>query len=377
MAPRLALMASRATREESLHLVLGGGGAVVGLAVGLVFLRGTAPLAGTGSIGQVAALSVFGCAAATAALVLAVVTPRSMPWFGGAHRWRRALDIVGLALVYGLLGLFLTSALFGVFQQAFQGVALDRMAGTFWVVVASAAGAYATSAAGSALTGRSLATLLAVFLTAGVLASAMNATDRYWWERYFSELGEGGDLASVTFNLTLLLTGVALLTVTEFLAHDLDRWAASAGEPAWVTAVVRTLLSAVGVLVALVALVSRDVSVTWHDVIAQTLVVVFGALLVVTPVLLRRMPGGLLPVTITAFALLVAITVMFVEVRYLNMTAFEMGAAAIVYAWLLLFIRIVSAAADGAEEARAEDAQEHPPTNGDDALAAPDGSMGP
>ncbi|UVY83094.1 hypothetical protein NLU66_12785 [Brachybacterium sp. NBEC-018] len=377
MAPRLALMASRATREESLHLVLGGGGAVVGLAVGLVFLRSTAPLAGTGSIGQVAALSVFGCAAATAALVLAVVTPRSMPWFGGTHRWRRALDIVGLALVYGLLGLFLTSALFGVFQQAFQGVALDRMAGTFWVVVASAAGAYATSAAASALTGRSLATLLAVFLTAGVLASAMNATDRYWWERYFSELGEGGDLASVTFNLTLLVTGVALLTVTEFLAHDLDRWAASAGEPAWVTAVVRTLLSAVGVLVALVALVSRDVSVTWHDVIAQTLVVVFGALLVVTPVLLRRMPGGLLPVTITAFALLVSIIVMFVEVRYLNMTAFEMGAAAIVYVWLLLFIRIVSAAADGAEEARGEDAQQHPPTNGDDALAAPDGSMGP
>ncbi|MCW1803732.1 hypothetical protein [Brachybacterium squillarum] len=377
MAPRLALMASRATREESLHLVLAAAGAVVGLVAGLVVLRGTSPLAGSGSIGQVAALSVFGCSASAGALVLAVVTPRSMPWFGGTHRWRRALDIVGLALVYGLLGLFLTSALFGVFQQAFQGVALDRMAGTFWVVVASAAGAYTTSAAASALTGRSLATLLAVFLTAGVLASAMNATDRYWWERYFSELGEGGDLASVTFNLTLLVTGVALLTVTEFLAHDLDRWAASAGEPAWVTAVVRTLLSAVGVLVALVALVSRDVSVTWHDVIAQTLVVVFGVLLVVTPVLLRRMPGGLLPVTITAFALLVSIIVMFVEVRYLNMTAFEMGAAAIVYVWLLLFIRIVSAAADGAEEGRGADAQSQPPTNGDDAPSAPDGSMGP
>lgn len=160
-----------------------------------------------------------------------------MPWFGGVRRWRRwrrALDIVGLALVHGLLGLFLTSALFGMFQQAFQGVALD--------------------------------------------------------------------LTSVTSNLTLLVTGVALLTVTEFLAHDLDHWAASA---------------------------------------------------------------------------LVSITVMFVEVRYLTMTAFEMGAAAIVYVWLLLFIRIVSAAADGAEEARAEDAQEHPGANGEDALAAPDGSMGP
>ena len=32
------------------------------------------------------------------------------------------------------------------------------------------------------------------------------------------------------------------------------------------------------------------------------------------------------------------------------MTAFEMGAAAIMYGWLLLFIRTVSAAAEGAEE---------------------------
>lgn len=350
MSPRLALMASRATREESLHLALAAAAAVVGLVVGLVALRGTTPLAGAGSIGQVAALSVFGCGAATAALVLATITPRSLPWFGGSHWARRTLDIVGLSLVYGILGLLLTSALFGVFAQAFQGVALDPIAGTFWVLAASAAGAYAISASAAALTGRGLATLLAVFLTAGVLASAMNATDRYWWERYFSELGEGEDLASLTFNTTLLVTGVALLTVTEFLAHDLDRWARSVGEPHWVTAVVRTLLSAVGVLVALVALVSRSVSVPWHDVIAQTLVVVFALLLIVAPVLLRRMPGGLLPVTVIAFGLLVAIIVLFVRFRYLNMTAFEMGAAAIVYVWLLLFIRIVSAAADGAEE---------------------------
>ena len=126
MSPRLALMASRATREESLHLALAAAAAVVGLVVGLVALRGTTPLAGAGSIGQVAALSVFGCGAATAALVLATITPRSLPWFGGSHWARRTLDIVGLSLVYGILGLLLTSALFGVFAQAFQGVALDR-----------------------------------------------------------------------------------------------------------------------------------------------------------------------------------------------------------------------------------------------------------
>src|SRR5699024_2049543 len=109
--------------------------------------------------------------------------------------------------------------------------------------------------------GRSLATLLAVFATVGVLASAMNAPDPYWWERYFSQLGEGQDLASLTFNITLLLLGVALLTMVEFLAHDLDRWARASDPAHWSIVRVRSLLSVVGVLVALVALISRTVSV--------------------------------------------------------------------------------------------------------------------
>lgn len=349
-SPQSPRRPSRAARTESRHVGVGVAGVLVGLVVGLIALRGTAPLAGTGSIGQVAGLTVFGCGAATAALTLSTLTRDSLPWFGGRHWGRRAIDVLGLSLVYGILGLFLTGALFGVFQQAFQGVALDRLAGTFWVALAGGGAAYITSAAAASLTGRSLATLLAAFLTVGVLASAMNAADPYWWERYFSELGEGGDLSSFAFNLTLLLTGVALVTVAEFLAHDLDRWARSAGESRWLITTVRSLLTAVGVLVALVAVISRTVSVFWHDVVAQSLVVVFGLTLLAVPVLLRRLPGALIAVTATAFALLVTVIVLYLGVDYLNMTAFEMGAAAIVYGWLLLFIRTVSAAAEDTEE---------------------------
>lgn len=341
---------SPASRTESHHLLLGSAEAVLGVLVGLLALRGTAPLAGAGSIGQVAALAVLGCGTATAALALSSLTRRSMPWFGGRRRWRRALDVLGLALIHGVLGLFLTSALFGVFQQAFQGVALDRLAGTFWVAVTCGTACYVISAAAASLTGRSLATLLAVFLTVGVLASALNSQDPYWWERYFSELGEGGDLASFAFNLTLLLTGVALVTVAEFLAHDLHLWARRAAEPGWVITAVRAMLSTVGVLVALIAVISRTVSIFWHNVVAMALVVVFGLTLLAVPVLLRRLPGALLVITAAAFALLVAVIVLYLGLDYLNMTAFEMGAAAIMYGWLLLFIRTVSAAAEGAEE---------------------------
>ena len=346
MAAPVRLRATGATRAESAHVAIGVAGALAGLVVGLLALRGTAPLSGSGSIGQVAALTVLGCATTTSAFVLATRTMRSLPWLGSRPRWRRVVDVAGLSLIHGLLGLFLTGALFAVFQQAFQGVALDRFAGTFWVAAAGAAAAYVTSASVSALSGRSLATLLAAFLTVGVLASALSAPDPYWWERYFSELGEGRGVSSTTFNLTLLLTGIALLTVVEFIAHDLDRWARATGESGAVVTTVRVLLTLVGVLIALVALVSRTVSVFWHDVVAQLLVVVFGLALLVLPVLLRRLPGTLTWFTAAAFALLVTVIVLFAGLGYLNMTAFEMGAAVIVYVWLLLLIRTVSAAAE-------------------------------
>ena len=64
------------------------------------------------------------------------------------------------------------------------------------------------------------------------------------------------------------------------------------------------------------------------------------------PVLLRRLPGTLTWFTAAAFALLVTVIVLFAGLGYLNMTAFEMGAAVIVYVWLLLLIRTVSAAAE-------------------------------
>ena len=59
---------------------------------------------------------------------------------------------------------------------------------------------------------------------------------------------------------------------------------ASIAQPHRLTVVVRSLLSVVGVLVALVALVSRTVSVFWHDVIAQLLVGVFGLTLLLVSV---------------------------------------------------------------------------------------------
>lgn len=346
-ASRARLRGSPAIRSEVLALLLGVAGALAGIGIGASLLTGTRPLSGDPSIGQAAAIASFVVAVPIAAAVLLLLTRRREPWLQSVPRWRLIADVAVLSLVHGLLAFFLVSGAFLVFQTAFVGVALDRVAGTFWVAISSAATAYVVASSAQALTTRSLASLLAVFVIVGVLSAAMVSPDPFWWERYFSVLGAQSDQSGLRFNITLLLTGIALVTVSEGVAHDLRVWAEHMGESRWRVQVVHAALATIGVLVAAVALIPMNVNRTAHDVAAKSLVVVFGLILLTFPVLLHRLPGGLRALTTVALGLLITLIVLYEGLDYLNMTAFEMGASITTYAWLLLFVRTVNAAADG------------------------------
>lgn len=353
--PRLDAGASFSTRVESLALAVAAGGAVIGVAVGLSVLPDPAALSGNRSIGQIASMCALSAAGTAAALVLLFTTPRAQPWMRTVRWWRRIPMVLGTGLMMGGLALLMTSAMYAVFQQAFRGLALDRWAGTFWVMITTAGWAYAAVTAAATLSSSSLSSLLALFLISGILAAALTSPNPYWWERFFSDLGAQPGRSGLAFNLTLLLAGMALIAVAEFVSHDVAVWADRTGEARWKARVIRSVLALLGVLVAIVALIPMDVNRSVHDAAAQSLVLVFAGATLLFPILLRRMPGGLTLVTAVALVLLLALMLLFKPVRYLNMTAFEMGAGAIVYTWLVLLVRMVAAAAQEhhvTEEAR-------------------------
>lgn len=344
---RSRLRSSAAIRSENLALSLGVAGAFAGLGIGAALLPRTLPLSGTPSIGQAAAIAAFIVAVPISAAVLFLVARPREPWLRDVPRWRLVADIIVLSLVHGLLAFFLVDGVFTVFQTAFLGLALDPIAGTFWVAVTGATTGYVVASSAQSLTTRSLATLLAGFVIVGVLAAALVSPDPSWWERYFSALGASPDRSGFRFNITLLLTGIALMTVSEGMAQDLAVWADHVRESRWRVRVVHVSLALIGALVAVVALIPMTLSRTLHDLAAQSLVLVFALILIAFPVLLHRLPGGLRAFTAVALGLLVTLVVLYASLGYLNMTAFEMGATITTYAWLLLFVRTVSAAADG------------------------------
>ena len=343
-----------AVRLENTSLLLGLLGIAIGALVGIDGLPGTRPMFGSGSIGNLAALAALVSAVASGLITLTWVTPVNRPWFRNLRWWRLLLNILGLTVLHAMLALLATLAAFAVFQNAFEGVALDRWAGAFWVAVAGGVWGYITASSTMSMTTHSLSVLLLVFLGAGALSSASSASEPRWWDLHFSALGTSSDFSGLTFNMTLLVTGIALTTVGDFLAHDLGVWARGAGERAWKVAAVRASMLSFGVLVALVALIPVNVNKDWHDTAAQSLVMVFAIALVSFPIMFRRMTGSFQAVTLVIAALLVTLLVLYEGVDYLNTTAFEMGAGAAVFLWLLLFIRTVTAAVEGLPDTTSE-----------------------
>ena len=188
--------------------------------------------------------------------------------------------------------------------------------------------------------------LVAAFLVVGAFTSALTSSDPQWWQAHFSALGAASDASGITFNFTLILTGVVLTTLADFLTHDLSLWAAHTGEPNWKVVFVRVGFIVLGIMLAMVGVIPVNRSLFWHNMVTYVAVGAFVVMLVAVPFLFRRLSGGFVGVTIVVAAMMALGGWLNLGVGYLNITAFEIAAVGTVFIWLILFIRSVSAAVD-------------------------------
>ncbi|GAB3814464.1 hypothetical protein GCM10028820_10460 [Tessaracoccus terricola] len=334
----------RDSRRENLSLLLGGIGLVIGGLVGLIVLGPESRLFGRGSVGEVAAATALPVSALAFGFAMNFVMARVRPWLRQLPKFRQVFSILGLALVHGALATLVTVGLFSVFNDAFRGVLLDNWVGAFMVAVVCGVSAYATAASATALTTESLSLLVAIFLVVGALASALNASNELWWQVHFSALGATLDASGIVFNFTLILTGVVLITLADFLTNDLRIWASRVGERRWKVTAIRLSLFAMGVCLAGIGSFPVSFSRFGHNFFTYTLMYIFAVTLVAVPILFRKLPGGFIGVTAVTIVLTVAFVYLRNGIDYLNVTAFEIVAVGLVFVWLLLFVRTVSAA---------------------------------
>ena len=318
---------------------------VTGLIALFLFSGGVWPLWGGVSVGIVAAIAVL--VVGIGAGATGYWRSRNLPGQEWRHRlkpWKFSVDVGTVSAVHAIIGFILTLVVFVVLQRSFEGLVVDSWTSTGAVAVASGLAAYWIYLSVSSITTPKLAMLLIVFMASATLASMATAQDPQWWEYHFSQLGTAEDFSSSLFNLALIIGGAFVTTFALYVDRDLTTLVRQGVlERASAPRVVSVVFIVMGVLLAGVGLVPVNVSTPIHNFCAVGMSISFLTLLIGSPWILRGMPKRFFVFCTGGIVLLLASAVLFEPIGYYNLTAFELAAFSIIFGWISVFIRFVSA----------------------------------
>lgn len=355
-------------------------GGLLGLMLGLVvFYDHRPPLAGDESIQFYGA--VIGGVTAGLAFLLGYSLNARMAniWIGQRPRLRQLIDTIALLVVHSSIAVMGSLGIFRVFQEAFIGLTIDHIAGAVLLAVVGGVAAYFSFNSGARITAFSLSTLLAVFMASGVLVSMIFAENPFWWHVMFSELGTGqaGLTSFWTFNTTLVVSGIIITTLTAFITRDLEIWAShervrvarrlatraeenrnAAGKVRLRTrisnalsghfrtpriALLRAAMIVMGLSLAGVGLIPINLHHDLHSLVTGISGLSFLFILLSVPYLLPGFPRSFYLLSLIAAAGLVFSFLLWMPIDYWNLTSLELVGAAILFAWLIVFIRNIAA----------------------------------
>lgn len=309
----------------------------------VVFWDNTPSLFGRASIGSIAAwLSVI---ASFGVFLAAFKRPMVAASSSLIRKLRNGLTTFALGFVYAAVAFMLIAGAFFVLQDAFKGATLDHWTASLIAAAAVAAVGYGVYLAASSLTSLRLSTLLAVFLVAGALTSMMTATDPQWWELHFSSLGGGDSVSSKVFNVTLVVAGLVIVALSDFIAADFAHIKQSGKQYAGIRdGVVRTVLALIGVFLACVGIFAYDTNTLMHNGSAWGMALLFIGLIASLRWIAPGFSRSFYLFSYSLMAGLAGCYWLFNSVGYLNLTVFEMMAAGTIFIWMIVFVRQLGAA---------------------------------
>ncbi|MCA1942409.1 MAG: DUF998 domain-containing protein [Yonghaparkia sp.] len=316
--------------------------AVVG---GFLFAGTNPPIWGGISLGVVAAGSIL-----IAGVIVAYVgywrsrTVEGQQWRLELQPWKFIVDATTVAFVHAVLAVLAAIAVFLLLQRSFQGLTLDPPFTTVALALVTALAAYWIYLSVSSITTPKMSSLLVLFMTFGTLTAMATSSDPAWWEYHFSQLGTFGDRSSSLFNITLIIAGFFVTTFALYLQRDLQvlvdrRVLVNPKAPRFVS----VTFVVMGVMLACVGIFPLTVSVLLHNISASGMAVTFLVLLFSSPTVLKGLPGRFFVVSAAFAGALIVGALLFEPIGYYNLTAFELVAFAIIFAWISIFIRYINA----------------------------------
>lgn len=329
---------------EATALIVGAAFLVTGFAVALpVFWGRELSISGSGSIGMFAAYG----GAVTAALAfalgrLAVRPPRPDPTVardgfavpGDRLRW---YDLAAIAFAHAAIAALGWLGVAELLERSFVDAPVFPFPGAILVAVAFALTGYVAFLSAVALTPMVLSLVLAVFLVVGAFAAMLASSDVHWWRDNLSALGMSSNSASIAFNLTLIIAGIMVTTISRYATAGLpvDDPVDRRGRT-----IVRGGLILMGIFLACVGIFPVDEFFLVHNTVATGMAVVFAVVVVGLPWFVRSVPRVFVGLG-WAYVLVIVLLGAFFAVGYYNLTAVELIAAVLIFSWIIVFLRTV------------------------------------
>ncbi|MFB8387293.1 DUF998 domain-containing protein [Microbacterium sp. NPDC055910] len=332
--PRRALI-----DDESAAIIIAASVFVVSAIVAAVVFWGRElPIAGRGSLGEFVAIA----GAVAAALAFAggrwVASVLKIGGIPGQTRARYLwFDLVALSVAHAAIALLGWTGIATVLEHSFIGATVFTTPAVVMAAAATALSGYAAYLSGLSLTPRQLSLVLALFLAVGMITAMLSSNDPQWWQMNLSALGITHDISSLTFNLTLIISGVIVTTIARFGTASLPAETVAERRR---RAVVRALFVLIGVMLACVGVFPVDRFFLLHNTVATGMAVAFGVLVIGAPWLLPTVPKTFIVLGYVFVAAVAGLALLFAVGIY-NLTAVELIAAVLIFAWIILFLRNV------------------------------------
>lgn len=180
-----------------------------------------------------------------------------------------------------------------------------------------------------------LTTVFTVIMVSGVFVAMATNRSLQWWHFNLSFLGTQAAKDSWQFNLTLILSALVLVALVDYLFVALgEKYGKN-----WKLRAIRIMLTILGIDLGAVGFFPNDASShLLHTRVAGYLVLIIIALIISVKWLLPEVTRDFLIMSYAICGMLVGLEIAFQGIHYLSLTAFELSAFLLAFAWLIRLI---------------------------------------
>lgn len=248
--------------------------------------------------------------------------------------WR---SLPPLIVACAMIIVFIMLALYWLFGELFKGLQLDVYTSTVLVFIAVAVVNYLMINLAMTISPGIITNLMTIMIVGGVGFSMLTNSTKDWWKHNFSFLGTTKNSTHLSFNITLVFSGMLLMILVDYLFVNLNRKYIG-----WKINTLRGLLYALGICMACIGLFPNNPRFhILHDRISMWLVYLLLILIVTVRWLLPEVTKDFLRVSYIIGGVMSIDYIVFKVFTYLSLTAFELIAFILAFAWVLLLLQYI------------------------------------